>query len=227
MITPRSRPQASDALIMDVFNRHLDGASNGLLPSMSRVNIGALKEHCKVFLMANRGYYRDSMGEKGVNDFGLYDDAAFLIHPDGILRFNWNCDPSRSGWNASLGKPYANLITGLWPFIRGLHKGQYAAFRQAYEEQAQELGFEKYFTDGRATGEFKVLRSVPERNIKYIDEGYHAINIHRGNNASTSSWGCQTAPDEQFSELQPFTYKLMEKYKQTFLPYLLTDEHFS
>ena len=49
-----------------------------------------------VILVGVRGYYRDSMGEAGKNDRGIYDDAIFVIAPDFFGSWNANTDPSYS-----------------------------------------------------------------------------------------------------------------------------------
>lgn len=219
---PQSRPKLPALKVRAAIARALDGAANGSMPSMAAVNVAELQKQCPLLLVANRAYYLDSMGRPKINDFGIYDDAAWIVTDNGVLPFNWNVDPSRDGWNASLGKPYANLVAGLWPFILGKHKGQYDAFRQPYDEQAKVLKLETVFKDRRALGEFKVKRNNPP-HPSFIDEGYHAINIHSGSNGGTSSWGCQTCPPAQWHDLQSFIYSYMRSHEQKWLPYLLIE----
>jgi len=78
-----------------------------------------------IVLLGVRGYYRDSMGEKGENDRGIYDDALFVMSPNVYAGFNANTDPSyaREG--------IATLATGVWRYKKGLHRIQYRALRQA------------------------------------------------------------------------------------------------
>ena len=82
-----------------------------------------------------RGYYRDSLGEPGENDRGIYDDAAFVVGPETFAAFNANTDPSRFRYGV------ASLMPGCHPYKPGLHgisrpDGGYPAFRPAtrYEE---------------------------------------------------------------------------------------------
>src|SRR5688572_28150889 len=77
-----------------------------------------------VAILGIRGYRRDTMGKPGVNDCNIYDDALFVRYPGGVLNCNGNCDPVRIGWNSSLGKPFAQLKAGVWPFVKGKHKGE-------------------------------------------------------------------------------------------------------
>jgi len=168
-----------------------------------------------VALLSVRAYRRDTMGKPGVNDAGIYDDAIFLRFPGGMLPFNANTDPSRFGWNADLGKPFAQLKCGTWPFIRGLHKGQYMALRQPYEEQADELDLPDH-------GHFTVIRD-DGRGHRYEDNGYHAINLHRGGANGTSSWGCQTIPPDDYPRFIAAVTREMKAVGQKWIPNCLID----
>lgn len=168
-------------------------------------------------IMAVRGYRRDTMGVPGVNDVGIYDDAMFLCAPGVFAAVNANTDPSRLGWNPGVGKPYAMLLPGLWYFRRGPHKGQRPALRQCTDEEAAENGIPN-------DGEFRVMRcwgADDPRN--YIEEGYFAINVHRGGETSTSSWGCQTIPPDDFDEFMLKIWETSLKAGQQRIPYLLVD----
>jgi hypothetical protein len=131
-----------------------------------------------VCLVGIRGYYRDSMGAKGKNDTGLFDDAIILISPNVHAAFNANVDPSRLGWNAKAGKPMAQLKPGVYRYKLGRHgisRGNpYPALVQA--------------------GPVTVLRGNDE------ETGWFGINIHAAGGGvttfprSTSSEGCQTLP---------------------------------
>ncbi len=179
---------------------------------------------CAVMLLAVRAYRRDSMGAPGVNDTGIYDDALFLVGPHIFRAYNANVDPVRIGWNPGVGKPFAQLVPGVWPFVKGLHKGRYAALRQPYEDQAVERDLATIFDrpdDPRALGHFTVRRTYTDKAGKthsYEDTGYHAINIHRGGTNGTSSWGCITIPPLEYAEFQPAVYSAMEAANQKWIP---------
>jgi len=168
-----------------------------------------------VYILAVRGYRRDSMGTPGQNDFGIYDDAMFLVSPTQYIPVNANTDPSRIGWNPGVGKPFAMLQAGTWFFIKGPHKGNRPALRQATDEEAMIHGIPD-------EGEFLVER-VFGRNDKrnYKEKGYFAINIHSGADKSTSSWGCQTMTPEDFRVFMPIVWQQMSVYNQTRIPYIL------
>ena len=129
-----------------------------------------------VCVVGIRGYYRDTMGAKGKNDVGIYDDALIVVSPNVHAAFNANVDPSRLGFNAKAGKPMAQLKPGVWRYKIGQHginRGNpYKALVQA--------------------APVTVLRGDGE------ETGYFGINIHRGGNNSTSSEGCQTVPPQQW-----------------------------
>ena len=50
-----------------------------------------------------RGYFKDEMGKKGVNDRGIYDDAIYIVETNLAFAFNGNTDPSRHGMNNKIG----------------------------------------------------------------------------------------------------------------------------
>ncbi len=205
-IIPPAKPKLPAAMVHALAN----GANN--------LNITILLPNKKkpvVSVLAIRGYRRDSMGVPGVNDAGIYDDAAFLIVGEDVYPYNFNADPSVIGWNRALGKPFAQLKTGLWYFIRGLHKGKTKAFRQPDEDEAEQYGIPNF-------GHFTVIRD-DGRGHKYEDTGYHAINGHSGSLAGTSSWGCITWPPTEWFDFQETAYAAMKKAQQTVLPVLLID----
>ena len=145
----------------------------------------------KVAVVAIRGYYLDSMGKKGKNDRRIYDDAMFIIWPDGVARFQANTDPNgyREGQGTGSGKGMAMLKSGVHIFGKGSHKGR-QAFRQCEK--------------------FTVIR---DGNPPYEDRGYHAINLHSGGYNSTSSLGCQTIPAQTWGSFKPLLYSLLDQYK--------------
>lgn len=162
---PRARPKFTRADVVGLVARHHPDAD---LPG--------------VYVVAVRGYYRDTLGMVGVNDRGIYDDAIFLLTPKRFLAFNANADPSRGrkGQGTGAGKGMARLKPGLWRSHRlGRHKGQYLALIQ---------------TGGPVT----VIRDGTAGD--YEDTGYFGINVHKGGISTTSSEGCLTIPPDQWPE---------------------------
>lgn len=144
-----------------------------------------------VSVLAIRGYYLDSIGRRGVNDRGVYDDAHFIWWPDGMAAFLANTDPSgyRKGHGKGANKGMAMIAPGVWTYGTGLHKGT-LAFRQCEP--------------------FLVIR---DGDPPYEDLGWHATNWHAGGNTSTSSLGCQTNPASLFqTEVRPLVYALLDRY---------------
>ena len=145
----------------------------------------------KVCVVAVRGYYLDSMGKKGKNDRRIYDDAMFIVHPNGIERFQANTDPNgyRAGKGTGSRKGMATLKPGIHRFGKGSHKGV-QAFRQCEK--------------------FTVTR---DGNPPYDHLDYHAINLHSGGYTSTSSLGCQTIPKANWPRFKATLYPLLSEYK--------------
>lgn len=203
-LLPSSRPKAPEALVRSILQ-----SSHGIPTGDEPVAI-----------LAVRGYYRDTMGKPGVNDVGSFDDAMFLVGPGIFKAVNANTDPSKLGWNPGVGKPFAMLVPGLWYFRRGPHKGSVPALRQCTDEEAKDLGIPN-------DGEFKVWRADSALDVingtARVDEGYHAINVHRGGQATTSSWGCQTIPPAQYEDFMLSVWEASKKANQRRIPYLLID----
>jgi len=216
-LIPGNVPQLAPARVLELANRALDRD-----PS---INASDLRAHCPVMFLALRGYYRDTMGVPQVNDIGIFDDAGFLINGREITPYNWNTDPSRVGWNSAIGKRFAMLTPGIWPFRKGQHKQKGPAWRQITEDEATSRHLDHYFQDKREDGSFQVYRASTLEEITSgtapLEWGYQAINIHWGGEYGTSSWGCQTAPPVQWSAFQKKSYKLTGE--QLFLPYILLD----
>jgi lysozyme len=151
-----------------------------------------------VALVGIRGYYLNSMGEKGKNDRGIYDDAIFLVSPTAYVTFNANTDPSVHR------KGIASLKPGVHMYRKGRHgisKGSgYPALRPATKNEALSVW----------------------RDDEGISLGYH-INIHRGGNSTTSSLGCQTIPPSQWNSFISLVYDQMDRFSQKTIPYLLIE----
>lgn len=157
-----------------------------------------------VAVIAFRGYYMDTMGVPGQNDRGIYDDAMCVVYPGGFVTFNGNTDPSRHK------ESVATLVPGLHFYKQGKHgmtthaDGGYPAFRPATPDESLPV-----WRDGQDWG-VKVFKGI-------------AINLHKGGYTTTSSEGCQTVHPDQWLEFQTMVYHLMDKYKQSILPYALVD----
>ena len=154
----------------------------------------------EVALVGIRGYYRDTMGEVGQNDRGIYDDAIFLISPNAYATFNANTDPSVKRQGIAVLKP------GVHRYRKGKHGlskpgGGYPALRPA--NPAEKLPVTR---DGQG------------------DSMGVAINIHRGGYNSTSSLGCQTVHPSQWTAFVSLVYSEMDRVGQKTIPYLLVEE---
>lgn len=187
-------------------------------PQLAERNVRAILaangiDQSKVAVVAVRGYYLDSMGKPGVNDRSIYDDAQFIVWPDGYAAFVANTDPNgyRKGSGTGAGKGMAMLKEGIHLYGTGKHKGR-LAFTQCEK--------------------FTVVR---DGNPPYSDSGWHAINWHDGGNHSTSSLGCQTNRPGDFATLRPLLYSLLDTYENPrrknangatvrSFPYVLIDE---
>jgi hypothetical protein len=126
-----------------------------------------------VIVIGIRGYYLNSLGQAGVNDRNIYDDAIFIDTPQVTASYNANTDPSffRQGKGTGVDKGMATLKPGLWMAHKfGTHRNKYLALVQRM-------------------GEVTVTR---DGNPDYDDTGYFGINIHKGGYNSTNAEGCQT-----------------------------------
>lgn len=130
------------------------------------------------FIVAQRGYYGETMGKVGANDINLYDDALWLVEREGMIAYNANCDPSRAE------RGIARLCVGRWQYRPGIH-GLSKPRAQQYEALVQ-------------AGHVTV-----DRGAGLIDTGFFGINVHCGGNTTTSSLGCQTIPPLQWGEKHP------------------------
>lgn len=156
----------------------------------------------EVLLFGCRGYFLNSMGAKGRNDRGIYDDGIFVLSPFVFASFNANTDPSiyRKGSGTGSKKGVANLKVGVWDYQKGLHKG-YQAFVQA--------------------GKVTVIR---DGNPDYEDIGYFGINIHKGGSIGTSSLGCQTILASQWPSFKSLVYSELDRVRQKKFKYVLVEK---
>ncbi len=162
---------------------------------------GDVAEKYKVMLLGLRGYYQDTMGKRGVNDRGIYDDCICIIAPGVFATYNANTDPS------IFRKGIATLTTGVHLYRKGKHgitthaDGGYAAFRPASIGEA-----------------LPVTRDGQEGVTAGV-----AINIHKGGYNTTSSEGCQTIYPDQWLGFVTRTYKLMDEFNEPIIPYILSN----
>lgn len=159
-----------------------------------------------VVLLGVRGYFEDSMGKVNQNDRGVYDDALFLISPEKFISFNFNTDPSRTGFNEHAGKGFAVLQPGIYQYQIGIH-GLSKPKTKQYKALIQ-------------YGRVRVKRD----NTDTVEVGFFGVNIHRGGVNTTSSEGCQTVVEEQWKEAFEAIEKEMEKYNQSTIPYCLIEQ---
>lgn len=151
-------------------------------------------------LLGVRGYYRDTMGAKGINDTGVYDDAIFLVTPSKLLAFNANTDPSKEHPNV------ATLTTGVWLYrvgVHGLSKPKSRQYRALVQAAA-----------------VTVTRAPDHRR----DTGLFGINIHRGALQSTSSEGCQTIYPTQWEEFIDAVATALAQAGRNTIEYVLVAE---
>jgi lysozyme len=180
--TPYDRPRLSRAEALHFIPFDLLGAASSSHP---------------VLLLGLRGYYKNSMGQPGKNDRGIYDDAIFLISPDAFVSFNANCDPS------IYRKGIATLAAGTWWYRLGIH-GLSKPKPLQYEALVQ-AGPVRVERDGQTQPEL----------------GFFGINIHRGGQSGTSSLGCQTIPPAQWPSFISLVKSELARHRQKKLPYVL------
>ena len=172
-------------------------------PKLSRAEVAAiLADHRitdAVAIVARRGYYRDTMGEPGANDRGIYDDAIFLISRYLFASFNGNTDPSIARPSVAVLKP------GVWRYKLGIH-GLSRPASQRYKALVQ------------------AAPVTVHRDGAGDDTGWFGINIHRGSRTTTSSLGCQTIVPDQWPAFIALVEQELKRAGQTVVPYVLTEQ---
>lgn len=158
-------------------------------------------------ILAQRGYMRDSMGVKGKNDRGMYDDMIAVVTPRIYRTFNANTDPQQPDTDTR----QASLAPGVWDFKRGIHHASsphgYPCFVQA--------------------GPVTVIRDNGLKETATTKEplgpgGYPPyIHIHRGGYNETLSAGCQTLHPDQWKEFYDLVCREMDFYNLTEIEYVL------
>lgn len=175
-ILPLYRPKQSDAVTLAVLQKF-----GNQMPSKRATD--------KIKVLMVRGYYLNSMGRKGENDRAIYDDAIFVVSPEGIQSFNGNSDPSVYRKRVATIKAPQNIRYR--PGLHGMSRkaGPYPAFRQ----------------DAHCT---VVRDGVGD------DTGMFYVNFHRGGVNGTSSLGCLTVPPHQWDEFYRLLKGLLDKHDQ-------------
>jgi hypothetical protein len=145
-----------------------------------------------LYRLSIRGYYKKSLGDASRNDFGIYDDAIFLLTKDGFWAFNANCDPSKVSRGTKTKKGTAILMPGIY-YAQGLdlHQNRYPALCQRL-------------------GSMEVWR-YKEDGSRWTDAGYFGINCHCGGKIATNSEGCETIYPMQYGE---FMYTVVQAVGQ-------------
>ena len=168
----------------------------GRLDTEAILTANGIKDHFAI--LGVRGYYFNTMGEKGKNDRGIYDDALALVTPTAYVTFNANCDPGafRTG--------IANLKAGVWLYKLGIH------------------GLSK----PKAKRYRALVQAAPVtvvRDQSGEETGWFGINIHRGGYNTTSSLGCQTVHPTQWPALIALVAQEMKRHGRTRIPYVLVE----
>jgi hypothetical protein len=154
-----------------------------------------------VCLVGIRGYYRDSMGAKGKNDRGIYDDAIILVSPNVHAAFNANVDPGAYGINPKVRKGYASLKPGVWRYRLGKHGLRSG---NPYKALVQAAAVTVHRDGGKD------------------ETGWFGINIHQGGIKTTSSEGCQTLPPAQWPAFITLVESEMKRNNAKTVSYVLT-----
>lgn len=168
-------------------------------PEVDKIVAAKIKKPGPVLLIGVRGYFLNTIGRYGQNDFNVYDDAMLVVEEGELLKtFNANTDPSKRGANLAM------LDPGLYTFYRGVHKNRIKAFR-AHPEGVS----------------WPCTRDGKKSKCSLI-------NIHDGGLNDTWSAGCQTIPNtgkyQQFNEFRDLVYRLMDKHEMDTIQYLLIEE---
>lgn len=148
-------------------------------------------------ILAQRGYYENTMGVPGKNDRGIFDDMIAVVTPRTYRTFNGNTDPSAPDTGTRL----ATLQPGVWDFKPGTH---HPGTPKAYPCLVQ-------------AGPVVVLR---DNGVKESGEFY--IHIHHAGLYTTTSEGCQTIYLPQWPEFFQLVKGEMVFYGLTEIPYVLT-----
>lgn len=176
---PKARPRLSRDAVADLLRK-------------SGVKSGAA-------LLGERGYYKNTLGDPGRNDRGIYDDAIFLLSDNAFASFNANTDPSVSRPGIAVLQP------GLWRYRLGTHHPALPANDpRRYQALIQ-------------ADDVTILRD----GAKHPESGDFGIHIHHGAFNTTSSLGCQTIYPDQWTAFIEMVKTELRRAGQIILPYLL------
>lgn len=170
----------------------------------------------KVWILGIRGC-------NGPNQVGIYDDALFLITPNGVEGFNGNTDPSR------LIKGVAQLVPGTYYYKKGLHGLHHLDLNDPHQKDI----LDEAIRSGRDISNLTYWAFRQDSDVSVKREGddtVHTdnvqnrfwIDIHRGGYNTTSSAGCQTIHPDQWPDFKGKGYAAMDEFNQTRIPYVLT-----
>jgi lysozyme len=166
-------------------------------PQMDVVDATKLLSACGVTgpaILAQRGYYLDSMGG-GVEKRGIYEDMIAIVTPRTYRTFNANTVPSTSGGRLAVLQP------GSWEFQKGIH---HPGAPNGYPCLVQ-------------AGPVTVLR---DNGVRETGEFY--IHIHHGGYNETESAGCQTIHPDQWKEFYSTICDELDFYDLSRITYVLT-----
>lgn len=169
----------------------------------------------KVWLLGIRGW-------AGENKIGVYDDAIFLITPDGVVGYNANTDPSR------LLKGVATLVPGTYYYKKGIHGLHHLDLTKPADQSTLDYAVRNgkdistlTYWAFRQDSDVTVKREADP--ILHTDNTLNRfwIDIHRGGYNTTSSVGCQTVHPDQWPDIKSKGYAAMDTYNESRIPYVL------
>jgi len=178
-ILPLYRPKQSDAVTQAVLAEF-----SHLMPADRRLD--------DVKVLVVRGYFENSMGKKGANDRAMYDDAVFVVTPDGVQPFNGNSDPSRFRKR-----------------IATIKAPQAVRYKPGYHGYNSKYGHPAFRQDSDIT----VIRDGIGDDRDSAAKRFWC-NFHRGGKNGTSSLGCLTIPPHQWDEFRNLVNGLLKSHGQ-------------
>ncbi len=175
-ILPLYRPNQSSKITLNILDKY-----DFLIPKSHK--------NALVKVLFVRGYYLNSMGVKGKNDRAIYDDAVFVVSPEGVQSFNGNSDPA--SYRKRIATIKEDQAINYKPGLHGYSRkgGAYPAFRQN-------------------------KNCTVIRDGVGLDTGMFHVNLHRGGINNTSSAGCLTIPKHQWGEFYSLVNGLLKKHNQ-------------